>query len=151
MLVILMMKPLHNDSKIVKILWKNYDDYNGINSMMTAQMINGGNVANAEAGATDNDQLIDISWRNARWRNLSENWSFDCKRRKRRKFKLLGCWGWGLFQCWSENVKVNVLPLMEHWINSIFPNPPFPFDDSMEKVLRNILRADRLYCRCWFI
>ena len=64
MLVILMMKPLHNDD---------YDDDNGINSMMTAQMINGGNVANAEAGATDNDQLIDISWRNARWRNLSEN------------------------------------------------------------------------------
>ena len=59
-----MMKPLHNDD---------YDDDNGINSMMTAQMINGGNVANAEAGATDNDQLIDISWRNARWRNLSEN------------------------------------------------------------------------------
>ena len=64
MLVILMMKPLHNDD---------YDDYIGINSMMTAQMINGGNVANAEAGATDNDQLIDIPWRNARWRNLSEN------------------------------------------------------------------------------
>ena len=49
------------------------DDYNDINSMMAPQMINGGNVAKAEGAATDNDQLIDIYWRNARWRNLSEN------------------------------------------------------------------------------
>ena len=32
---------------------------------------------------TDNDQLIDISWRKARWKDLSENWSVHFQERKK--------------------------------------------------------------------
>ena len=54
--------------------------------MMTAKMMNGEMLAMQEP--TDNDQLIDISWSQARWQDLSENQSVDFQERKTKNYHL---------------------------------------------------------------